>query len=78
MAPAKTGSLKIRRTAVTTIAQIINGRRLREYFLVERAHIIVDRKLILPRIEDTPAKWRLKIAKSTEIPEWNLESDKGG
>jgi hypothetical protein len=56
MAPAKTGSLKIRRTAVTTIAQIINGRRLREYFLVERAHIIVDRKLILPRIEDTPAK----------------------
>jgi hypothetical protein len=43
-----------------------------------REQIIVVRKLILPRIEDTPAMWRLKIARSTEIPEWNFESDRGG
>jgi hypothetical protein len=36
---------------------------------VVREQTIVVRKLILPRIEEIPAKWRLKIAKSTEIPE---------
>jgi hypothetical protein len=30
--------------------------------------MIVVRKLILPRIEETPAKCKLKIAISTEIP----------
>ena len=30
--------------------------------------IIVVMKLIAPRIEDTPARWREKIAKSTEAP----------
>lgn len=31
-----------------------------------------------PKIELAPAIWRLKIAMSTEDPEWNLMSDKGG
>jgi hypothetical protein len=39
---------------------------------------MVVMKLILPKIDEIPARWRLKIAKSTEIPEWNLESDRGG
>jgi hypothetical protein len=39
--------------------------------------MIVVRKLILPRIEEIPAICRLKIAKSTEIPEWNLDREKG-
>jgi hypothetical protein len=32
--------------------------------------MIVVKKLILPKIEEIPAKCREKIAKSTEIPEW--------
>jgi hypothetical protein len=31
---------------------------------------IVTIKLIAPRIDDTPAKCKLKIAKSTDPPEW--------
>ena len=30
--------------------------------------IIVEIKFTAPRIEDTPAKWREKIARSTEAP----------
>lgn len=78
MAPAKTGSLVINRIAVTAIAHKISGRRSKEISLVVREQIIVVRKLILPKIEETPAKCSLKIAKSTEIPEWYLASDRGG
>lgn len=56
MAPAKTGSLVIRRIAVTEIAQSIRGIRSREMTLVVREQIIVVRKLILPRIDEIPAK----------------------
>ena len=35
-------------------------------------------KLIAPINEDTPAKWRLKIAKSTEGPECASIEDNGG
>jgi hypothetical protein len=38
----------------------------------------VQRKLIAPRIDDAPAMWRLRIAMSTEAPEWYFISDKGG
>lgn len=55
IAPAKTGSLVIRRIAVTASAQSINGIRSKEIILVVREQIIVVRKLILPRIEETPA-----------------------
>ena len=69
MAPAKTGNLVIKRIAVTEIAQSIRGIRSREITLVVREQMIVVRKLILPRIEEIPARWRLKMARSTEIPE---------
>jgi len=65
-------------TAVTANAQSIKGRRSSETNLVVREQIIVVRKLILPKIEEIPAKCSLKIAKSTEIPEWYLESERGG
>ena len=78
IAPAKTGRLVISKIAVTAKAQIIKGNRSRETILVVREQIIVVKKLILPKIEDTPAKCKEKIARSTEIPVWNLESDKGG
>lgn len=46
--------------------------------LLVREQIIVVKKLIEPKIEETPAMWREKIAKSTEIPEWKRESERGG
>jgi len=58
----------IRRIAVTAKAQSIRGRRSKEILFVVREQIIVVRKLILPRIEETPETCRLKIAKSTETP----------
>lgn len=39
---------------------------------------IVVIKLIAPKIEDTPARWREKIAKSTEPPPCAILEDKGG
>jgi len=55
-----------------------NGKRSTEQVLLIREHRIVVKKLILPKIEETPAKCKLKIARSTEIPLWNPLSDKGG
>lgn len=40
--------------------------------------IIVVIKLIAPRIEDTPARCREKIARSTEAPAWARFPAKGG
>lgn len=43
-----------------------------------RILIIVVIKLIAPRIEAAPAKWREKIAKSTDGPEWARFLASGG
>ena len=40
--------------------------------------IIVVIKLIAPRIEETPARWREKMVKSTEAPACAKFPDKGG
>ena len=56
IAPAKTGRLVTKSTAVTAKAQIIKGKRSIETNLVVREQIIVVKKLILPRIEEIPAK----------------------
>ncbi len=56
IAPARTGSLVTSKTAVTAKAQIIRGRRSIETALVVREQIMVVKKLILPKIEETPAK----------------------
>lgn len=39
-------------------------------------HVVI--KLIAPRIEDTPARWREKIVRSTEAPAWAKLLAKGG
>lgn len=31
-----------------------------------------------PKIDETPAKWSLKIVRSTEAPEWAIEEERGG
>jgi hypothetical protein len=56
MAPANTGSLVIKSTAVIATDQINNGRRAIVKALDIRETKIVVRKLILPRIEEIPAK----------------------
>lgn len=68
IAPANTGRLVIRRIAVKLTAHKKRGKRSIEISFLVREQITVVRKLILPRIEEIPAKWRLKIAKSTETP----------
>lgn len=78
IAPAKTGRLVTKRIEVINKAQSIKGRRDIETSFVVREQQIVVRKLILPRIEEMPAIWRLKIAKSTETPLWYFKSDRGG
>ena len=35
-------------------------------------------KFIAPKIDEIPAKWRLKIAKSIEPPEWKSIDANGG
>lgn len=40
--------------------------------------IIVVMKLMAPRIDEIPAKWREKIVKSTDAPAWARFPDKGG
>lgn len=43
-----------------------------------RILIIVDMKFTAPKIDDTPARCREKIVKSTEAPLWAELLDKGG
>lgn len=78
IAPAKTGKLVTRRRAVIDRAHNINGIRSKEMSFVVREQRTVVMKLILPKIEEIPAKCRLKIAMSTEIPLWYFESERGG
>lgn len=77
IAPAKTGKDRSNRTAVINTDHTNKGieSRVKE---AERMFIMVVIKLIAPRIDEAPAKCRLKIAKSTEIPEWNRFPARGG
>jgi len=68
IAPARTGKDKSKRTAVIKTDQTNKG-ILSNLIKRERIFKIVVIKLIAPRMEDTPAKCNLKIAKSTENPE---------
>lgn len=68
MAPARTGSDRRRRTAVIRTDQTNKGMESKD-IEADRIFMIVVIKLIAPRIEDAPAKCKLKIARSTEIPE---------
>lgn len=56
IAPAKTGNLVISKTAVIATDHKKRGKRERVNLLVIRDTKIVVKKLILPRIEEIPAK----------------------
>jgi len=77
MAPARTGKARRRRMAVIKTDQTNNGiwsHVIPGDFML----IIVVMKLIAPRMEEAPAKWRLKIDRSTEAPEWAILEARGG
>jgi hypothetical protein len=77
MAPAKTGRERSSRMAVIITDQTNSGMESR-FMDKGRIFRIVVMKLMAPKIEDAPAKWSLKIARSTEIPEWNRLFASGG
>lgn len=68
MAPANTGNLVINKAAVIATLQTKSGNRASVKAALTRLTRIVVRKLILPRIEEMPARCREKMAKSTEMP----------
>lgn len=74
---ANTGRDKSKRTAVTKTDQTNRGVWYWEAaagFML----IIVVIKLMAPRIEEMPAKWREKIVRSTEAPAWAKFPARGG
>lgn len=77
IAPANTGKESSRRTAVIKTAQTNNGIlcSVKPGALIL---IMVVIKFTAPIIDDAPAIWRLKIAKSTDGPEWACTLDSGG
>jgi hypothetical protein len=68
IAPANTGKDNNNKIAVIKIAQTNNGIQC-IFKLGALILITVVIKLIAPKIEEAPAKCKLKIAKSTEPPE---------
>ena len=77
IAPARTGKEKSNKKDVTNIDQTNRGRRS----MVnpeKRILKIVVIKLILLKMEETPPKWREKIAKSTDKSVWKEIWERGG
>jgi hypothetical protein len=77
IAPAKTGKDKSNSTAVIKIAQTNNG-IFCKLIPLTRIFNEVTIKLIAPNNEEVPEICKLKIAKSTEPPEWNKDELRGG
>lgn len=77
IAPASTGRERRSRNAVTKTDQTNKGSRSKDIPGV-RILIIVVIKLIEARIEEAPARWSEKIAKSTEPPAWAIFLERGG
>jgi hypothetical protein len=77
IAPARTGNDKSKRNAVINTAQTNNGVRC-AVIPGARIFAIVTIKFIAPNIEETPAICKLKIARSTDPPEWAWIPARGG
>lgn len=77
IAPANTGSDRRSKIAVIKTAQGNNGIRSAS-IPIDRRFLRVLIKLTAPKSEDTPAKCKEKIAKSTEAPPWAIFLLKGG
>lgn len=77
IAPANTGSESKSRSAVINTAHVIKVMCMKVIFSL-RILIMVVIKLIAPRMEDTPARCKEKIAKSTDGPLCEILEDRGG
>lgn len=77
MAPANTGKDKRSKMAVIFTAHEKRVRRS-DFIPGGFIFIIVEIKFIAPKIDDTPAMWSLKIARSTDAPSWEILEAKGG
>lgn len=74
---ARTGRARRRSTAVIRTAHTNRGVWYWEMaggFML----VMVVMKLIAPRIEEIPAKWREKIVRSTDAPAWARLPARGG
>lgn len=67
IAPARTGKERRRRMAVKNTDHTKRGVWSQD-IPGDRILIIVVMKFTAPRIDEAPARWRLKIVKSTEAP----------
>jgi hypothetical protein len=77
IAPAKTGRERRSNTAVINTDQAKSGIRSKIIPNARRLPRVLI-KFTAPKIELTPAKWREKIAKSTDLPAWAIFLDRGG
>lgn len=77
MAPARTGRERRRRIAVKNTDQTNKG-AWSQVIPGARMLIIVVIKFTAPKIEEAPARWRLKIDRSTEAPAWAIPLARGG
>lgn len=75
--PARTGRDSRRRIVVTTKDQTNRGIRSAAQPLGRILRAVVM-KLMEPRIDETPARWREKMARSTEGPLWEVFPARGG
>jgi hypothetical protein len=77
IAPASTGNDKRSNTAVIKTAHAKRGIRSKIIPNTRKFPKVLI-KLTAPKIELTPAKWREKIAKSTDLPACAIFLDRGG
>lgn len=77
IAPANTGKDRSNKIAVKKTDQTNKGVWSHESPGV-RIFTIVVIKFTAPKIEDAPARWSLKIERSTDPPAWAIFEAKGG
>jgi hypothetical protein len=77
IAAANTGNARSKRKTVTKMLHTKSGKEAMVSPGV-RIFTIVTMMLIAPNKEESPAKWRLKIAKSTAPPECTSMPERGG
>jgi hypothetical protein len=77
IAPAKTGKERSKRIAVRNTDHTNNG-VWSQVIPGVRILIIVVIKFTAPRIEEAPAKCKLKIDRSTDPPAWAIPAARGG
>jgi len=77
IAPARTGRDSKRRIAVKKTDQTKRGVRS-QVIPAARMLIIVVIKLTAPKIDEAPAKCKLKIDRSTDAPAWAIPLERGG